>query len=86
MLYWEDCERLTKEARSANVNFYVDYKYGPKTTVRRNEALKKRKELKAAGVIDHGFVAFPARLMVKKANGHYFEVEDFSNMEVNLPP
>ena len=71
MLYWEDCERLTKQARSADVNFYDDYKYGPKTTLRRNEALKKRKELKADGVIDRGFVAFPARLMGKKGNGQW---------------
>ena len=42
MLYWEDCERLTREARSSSVGFYIDYKYGPRTTVRRNEALKKR--------------------------------------------
>ena len=86
MLYWEDCERLTREARSSSVGFYIDYKYGPRTTVRRNEALKRRKELKAAGVIDHGYVAFPARLIGKKANGQYHEIEDFSDMEVNLLP
>ena len=47
MLYWEDCESLLQAARKSKPGFYIDYKYGRKTTARRNEALKKRKELKA---------------------------------------
>ena len=42
----------------------ADQKYGPITTRRRGLALRKRKELKAQGVIAGGYVKFPARLMV----------------------
>ena len=38
--------------------------YGPLTSLRRNLAFQKRKELKDEGSIVSGFVKFPAKLMM----------------------
>lgn len=84
MLTWDSCEDLVKAARGQN-DFYIDYKYGPMTTQRRNLALKKRKELKSAGVITSGFIKFPAILMGRKSDtDKYYEVENFSKAEVSF--
>ena len=46
---WQDCENLIRDFRHLNIskktNIHVEYKYGPLTTFRRNEALKKGKNL-----------------------------------------
>lgn len=86
ILRWYDCEDIVQAARSQS-EFFIDYKYGPLTTARRNMALKLRKELKAKGEIGSAFVKFPAVLMAKKPGqigGKYEEIQDFSNEEVNL--
>ena len=68
----------------------ADFMYGPKTTIRRNAALLKRKQLKEEGVITCGYIQFPAKLLVKRAGARredpYEPMEDFSNMKVELKP
>ena len=44
----------------------------------------KRKELKSQGKIVGGYVAFPAKLMIKKTLQSKYELaHDFSNIDVN---
>ena len=62
---WDDCEKICQAARSMN-QYSADYKYGPKTTKRRNLALQKRKELKENGSLQKAFLKFPACLMGKR--------------------
>ena len=89
---WQDCERLVEEFRQLNINgrssVRIDYMYGPKTQIRRNLALQKRKELKEAGSITSAYIAFPARLMAKrpgmKKEDNYEIVHDFSTTKVQL--
>ena len=79
---WDTCEKLLHEARKQNV-FSLDYKYAPRTTVRRNNALKLRRELKTNGDIVSGYVKFPAVLMGKKSvDAKYDVIRDFSDDEV----
>lgn len=89
---WEVCEKLVEDFRQLNIQGHsyirVEYKYGPWTTYRRNQALLRRKELKEAGDIMSGFVAYPARLMIKRPGRSrtdpYELYEDFSKIKV--PP
>ena len=67
---WDDCEFIinmfTKlNRKNPNLKIYVDYKYGPLTTRRRNEALKMRRELLNDGTIARGYISYPAKLCVK---------------------
>ena len=79
---WKVCEDVIFQARRKRTIF-VDYKYGPLTTKRRNLALKRRRELINAGAITQGHVAYPARLMGKgKDDVRYREIENFSNVDV----
>ena len=81
-LRWPDCEQIIKAARGQN-EFHVDYKFGPLTTARRNEALKLRKEMKKDGKLTKAFVRFPAVLMGKKVGSSKYEIiRDFSDDEV----
>ena len=80
---WDHCTRLVDDFRHLNVrgqsNIHVEFKYGPLTTNRRIQAMGRRKELKAAGHIISGYVAYPARLMVKATGTTtYRMIEDFS--------
>jgi hypothetical protein len=80
MSWWPDCETIIETFRKKNISdsshtTSVDYKYGPMTTKR------KRKRLIDAGEIVSGYVAYPARLMVKtsKVKGtKYICHKDFS--------
>ena len=82
---WEHCDRLVNDFRMLNVrgesNIRIEFKYGPLTTNRRIQAMERRKVMKTAGDIVSGYVAYPARLMVK-AIGHskYSMIEDFSRV------
>ena len=94
---WEDCEFFIKKFRRENCErnsdpndnsgrVYIDYKYGPLTTLRRGEALKHRKDLIDRKEIISGFVSYPAKLMVKRAHGRdvpYVMEKDFSNEDVS---
>ena len=88
---WKDSEYIKERFAKKNIKDrhfkkYCEQKYGPLTSARRNEALKARKTLKSTGVIARGFVAFPAKLMVKLPNdsrdAKYRLHEDFSNIEI----
>ena len=53
------------------------------TTRRRNMALAERKRLKEAGELVSGYVAFPAKLMVKKHGDKEYKLHtDFSRSKV----
>ena len=90
MYDWKDCEYLIKKFRENNIanknsTIYCEYKFGPLTTRRRNLALAERKKLKAEGEILGGYVAYPARLMVKTtAKSNYFMIKDFSSAKVEF--
>ena len=85
MMLWKDCEDIINGFRTCSTNIACDYKYGPRTTVRRNMALKKRRELKANGTIDKGYIQFPARLMGKMNDERgYTLIEDFSRVAVTI--
>ena len=67
------------------LNVYFEHKFGGLTTSRRNLALAARKQLKADNKITSGYVAFPARLMIKTStnrNEKYHLHKDFSNEEI----
>ena len=90
---WKESEAVKKAFREANAwgnnanrKVIVENKFGPRTTVRRNNALKERKRLKEEGRILSGYVAFPAKLMVKEIgfNTRYRLWKDFSNDPVNF--
>ena len=83
--HWRNSE-LIKEIfldKKNSTGVYCEQMYGPRTTWRRNQALKVRKDLKSKNLIVKGYVAFPARLMVKKAGDAKYSLhEDFSKREV----
>ena len=89
---WKESEFVKNEFRKNNVNnadcrIYSEQKFGPLTTKRRNQAMLYRKKLKDEGNIVRGYVAFPAKLMVKRTHARedkYFEEKDFSKVEVSF--
>ena len=87
---WKDSEWIKSEFRKNNIDnpgchIYAEQKFGPKTTIRRNRAMLMRKRLKDDREIISGYVAYPARLMVKTSNGEkYIMKKDFSKEEVNF--
>ena len=86
---WNDSEFIKTMAikNGRNSNIYVEQRYGPDTTYRRNLAKEQRKKLKADNTIVGGFVKFPAKLFVKydRSAKHYSFHSDFSNIPVPLP-
>ena len=91
--HWDDAEKIVKESnkfnkgKSKDQQVVVDYKYGTLTTLRRNEALKRRKELLQAKEYKNVFVKYPAKLMGRKSvNDDYDEIDDFSNHLVSKLP
>lgn len=82
---WQNCEKILLNARSPDSHVYVDYKYGPMTTERRNLAMAKRKELKKDGTLTKAFVKFPAVLMgIPRGEERYREIENFSTTKVDI--
>ena len=88
---WKQAEAIKEAVRTRNrkdkhYKIYVDQMYGARTTFQRNEALKRRKFLKASGAIYAGYVKFPAQLMVKyrSTDEKYFKKEDFSSMKLSV--
>ena len=82
---WDDAEYLTRSFRTLNrknrnLKLYLNYKYGPMTTRRRNYALKIRRRLLEENKIVQGFISFPAKLMVKTSADAQWEVlDDYSH-------
>ena len=91
--HWDDSELLVWGSFDANKKIakkdriFIDYKYGPLTTLRRGQALKKRKEILEQKLYRNAFVKFPAVLMARKAGEDaYSKIEDFSNVDVSKLP
>ncbi len=85
---WRDSE-LVKDSyrKNTNNNVFAEQKVGPRTTARRNMALKLRRELLDEKRIISAYVAFPARLMTKDSSARgakYTLWKDFSNEAVKL--
>ena len=88
---WDVTQDIISAFRFSNMNYpgfsiYADYKYGPRTSVRRVDALTLRKSLKADGEIVAGYIQYPARLMVKYniRDDHYTMHKDFSKAPVDF--
>ena len=86
---WSDCEDILEEFRSLNISrkssIRASYKYGPRTTQRRNLALMERKNLKDTGVISSGYLQYPAKLFGKVVGSQkYTLIKDFSNHEITF--
>ena len=80
---WKDCERIIEHFRKDGSNIFVDYKYGPRTTKRRNLALKLRQELKQKNELRQAYISYPAKLMGKRTGEtRYSLIEDFSKHTV----
>ena len=87
---WNDSEFVMRKFRDAAKKgqvkgIFVDQKYGPITTMRRNHALLQRKKLIVDKVITNGYVAYPAKLMVKKSktDKNFVLYEDYSEMIID---
>ena len=90
---WDDSEFLVWNSFKANKNkpkkdrVFVEYKYGPLTTLRRGEAMKKRREIIDKKQFKNAYVKFPAILMARKdGEENYSVVQDFSNLSVSKLP
>ena len=92
---WRDSERVKVAFRKHNLNtrntdkiaVYVEQKVGPRTTIRRNIAMKERKRLISTESIFNGYVSHPARLMVKDSRAvgaKYHLYRDYSKEPVNF--
>ena len=91
--HWDDSELLVWGSFDANKKkakkdrIFIDYKYGPLTTLRRGQALKKRKEVLDQKLYRNAFVKFPAVLMARKEGEDvYSKIADFSNADVSKLP
>ena len=83
---WDDSEHLVWKSYEANKSkakkdrVIVEYKYGPLTSMRRGEAMKKRKEVLEAKLYRNAYVKFPAILMGRKeGEDNYSEIENYSS-------
>ena len=88
---WDVTQDIITAFRNSNINYpgfrtFAEYKYGPKTSVRRRDALKLRKDLKTEGEIVSGYIKYPAQLMVKFSHNdkHYKMHTDFSKVPVDF--
>ena len=88
---WPDTVKVIDNFRNQNIakktTVTADYKYGPMTSKRRSLAMLERKTLKDNNEIVSGYVAFPARLMVKTSNrqGSKYKLHrDFSKEKVSF--
>ena len=61
---WKTCEEIILQVRRKRTLF-VDFKYGPMKTKRRNLALKKQRELLNTGQIVKAHIAYPANLWAR---------------------
>ena len=77
---------MQKNLKDRKFNIYCEQKYGPKTTARRNIAMRERRSLLDKKEIAKAYVAYPAKLMVaknKKDNKYYLHT-DFSHTDVQI--
>ena len=87
---WNQAQEVLWKFRKngRNSGIFIDQLFGKNTTYRRDLALQYRKELKDNGDIAKGFVAYPAKLLVKydkdNKDEKYTMVKDFSKEEIPL--
>ena len=84
---WRHSEKIKEYflGKKNGSGIYCDQMYGPRTSWKRSQALKARKELKSINAIDKGYVAYPAKLMVKKTGEQKYALyKDFSNVPVTF--
>jgi len=84
---WRNSELAKDSFRTNNETVFAEQKVGPRTTARRNMALKLRRTLLTEKRISKAYVAFPARLMAKEstARGEKYTLwKDFSDEPVNF--
>ena len=77
---------MQKNVKDRKFKVYCEQKYGPKTTARRNIAMRERRSLLYKKEIAKSYVAYPAKLMVaknKKDNKYYLHA-DFSHTDVQI--
>ena len=91
--HWDDSELLVWKSYEVNRTkpkkdkVFIEYKYGPLTTLRRGEALKKRKEVLEQKLYRNAYVKFPAILMGRKdGEDSYSEIQNFSDICVSKLP
>ena len=83
---WHDSKQLVwklyeaKKSKAKKNRVMVKYKYGPLTTMRLGEAMKKRKEVLKAKLFRNAFVKFPEILMGRQVEEDgYSEIEHYSS-------
>ena len=85
---WNVCQEvlsgMIKHGKGKGI--YVEQRYGPDTTARRNMAKMERRNLLDSETITNGFVDYPAKLMVKyhEEEENYTLLKDYSYEEVEL--
>ena len=85
LLVWGSFDANKKKAKKGRI--FIDHMYGPLTTLRRSQALKKRKEVLEQKLYRNAFVKFPAVLMARKEGGDvYSKIADFSYTNVSKLP
>ena len=86
---WNHVELIKNEwwKHGKDSHVYIDQRYGPDTTWRRNKALEMRRSLKANKEIVAGYVQYPAKLLVKyRATDRKYQLHhDFSREPIPLP-
>ena len=90
--HWDNSELLVwgsfgvNKKKAKKDRIFIDYKYAPLTTLRRGQALKKRKEVLEQKLYRNAFVKFPAVLMARKEGEDvYSKIPDF-NVDVSKLP
>ena len=77
---WEFSERIKSafvaKNQNGNSRVFVSQKYSKSLTLRRNQALKHRHELKEGDPSIQGYVRYPATLMIKSASERKYRVEE----------
>ena len=85
---WNDSQMILSEflKHGRGKGVYVEQRYGPDTTFRRNKAKEERRKLMNNKEITSGYVQYPAKLMVKftRDDTKYTMMKDFSHVEVSL--
>ena len=91
--YWDDSELLVWGSLDANKKkakkdrIFIDYRYGPLTTLSRGQALKKSKGVLEQKLYWNAFVKFPAVMMARKEGEDvYTKIAEYSNVDVSKLP
>ena len=85
---WNDSQMILRNflKYGRGKGIFIEQRYGPDTTARRNLAMKERRTLLDSKTIAQGFVQFPAQLMVKykEDDKDFVKKQDFSHVDVPI--